>query len=545
MLFAMFYLNWIGIFGSLIAAALLIAGLTFGFRLMKVSYAPAWAVACVAMLGAFFAGTGGAEVVLLLLLFGVPLLGASAYLIAKLTSTKQVGVAAALGVFVCGFLFLLRSGTHFELDNREHAHTTQQTHGTLMNDQAARVRALREDIDRQQRNLFDSQVSKSLSNDNSAAGSSPKDDLAEALKSHSGVAWYPEVEERFRADIHPSMRAAGRALGRNLLPLIGDVTFEEVDPPFINIVQIHGSNFRKDAVKALDGLTEVMQNRFPNSKFFLGQGIPPNGVPAFDQNSIAIRLLGAEIESTNKPRQGEKFDLTAELSGHGDNGAGQKVTASVTVVDKLWADDLGQYMASNPSVGSFVAGRSGRLATNHSEARNAAIDDAVSMLTPIAIGVLKSQDQLLIRQPPENKIAERLKRELLAGQLIVDSFSQQLDHSVGSVWRAAVLVEVDYPWLERVFSTYLRQRQKEQRDRLSLGAALALLAAGIVVLHAGLNWITKGYHQKSVSMLSGVLAVVGVLMVLLIAIKFFEASQVEAVSPQPPRPSNLTGKLTL
>ena len=173
-----------------------------------------------------------------------------------------------------------------------------------MNDQAARVRALREDIDRQQRNLFDSQVSKSLSNDNSAAGSSPKDDLAEALKSHSGVAWYPEVEERFRADIHPSMRAAGRALGRKLLPLIGDVTFEEVDPPFINIVQIHGSNFRKDAVKALDGLTEVMQNRFPNSKFFLGQGIHPNGVPAFDQNSIAIRLLGAEIESTNKPRQG-------------------------------------------------------------------------------------------------------------------------------------------------------------------------------------------------------------------------------------------------
>ena len=111
---------------------------------------------------------------------------------------------------------------------------------------------------------------------------------------------------------------------------------------------------------------------------------------------------------------------------------------------------------------------------------------------------------------------------------------------MGNFWREAVLVQVEYCWLERVFSNYLRQREKEQRDRLSLGAALALLIVGVIVVHGFLNWITKGYHRKSVGMLSGLLAVGGLLVVLLIAVKLMRTV------PEPTGPTQQAdGRLTL
>jgi hypothetical protein len=539
MVIAMFYLNWVGIFGSLIAAALLIAGLTFGFRLMKVSYAPAWAVLCVALLGAYFAAAGGGANVLFLLLFGVPLLGAAAYLTAKFASAKQIGIVAAVGLLVCGFIFVLRSGSYLELENHQHARSTEQMHDTLLNEQALRVRALREDFDRQRRDLFDSRITRSQPNDDSAAGSSPPDDQVETMKSSSGVAWYPEVDERFDADIQPSMAATGQALGKRLIPLIKSATREEQEP---SVIQIYAARTRQheDFRQALSALATVVRSRYPGVKVMVQQTAPENSITQFDPNAISIRLTMSVVQLLtpapwDKSKSELLADVTAELRGHT-----RTASVSVRLVDKPWIHDIDRFLSSSRSDGILIDGRSGRLATKRTDARDAAIDDAVSLLTPVATEVLKAQKQLLIRTPDEEEIAARLKQELLAGQLVVDTFSQQLAHPMGNLWREAVLVRVDYPWLERVFSTYLQQRQEEQRDRLSLGAALALLAAGIVVLHAVLNWITKGYHRKSVGMLSGLLAVAGVLMILIIAIKFFGPGQVEAVPVK-----SIDGRFTL
>ncbi len=514
MLFAMFYLNWVGIFGSLFAAALLIAGLIFGLRLMKVSHAPAWTVACVAVLGAIFAGRGGGETVVLLLLFGVPLIGAAVYLAVKLTSPKQVGIAAAVGLFVVIFLFLLRSNSQFELENREHVRATEQMHDALMNEQAVRVRALREDIDRRQRDLFDSQVSKSRPKDVTAAGPSPSDEQVETLKSSSGVAWYPEVDERFDTDIQPSMEATGRALGQKLVPLVKHVTSQGTDP---ELIRIHGPGLHESALRAFDDLASVMRRRYPDAQVLVEKVSLPQPATGISGSQISIRVENSNLEykTRNGKSEIESTHFTAYMRGWVSTG----VTVSVTMVDKSWVHDFDEFVSSDRNGGLLVDGRSGRLATSRSDAHDAAIDDAVSLLTPVATEVLKAQKHLLIRAPDEEDIAARLKQELLAGQLIVDTFSQQLAHPMGNLWREAVLVRVDYPWLERVFSTYLQQRQKVQRDRLSLGAALTLLAIGIIVLHALLNWITKGYHRKSVGVLSALFAICGVALVVIIALK--------------------------
>jgi hypothetical protein len=277
------------------------------------------------------------------------------------------------------------------------------------------------------------------------------------------------------------------------------------------------------------------------------QTTPGNSITQFNQNAISIRLTMSVVQLLapapwDKSKSELLADVTAELRGHV-----KKASVSVRLVDKPWIHDFDQFVSSTRGDGIVVDGRSGRLATKRTDARNAAIDDAVSLLTPVATAVLKAQKHLLIRTPDEEDIAARLKQELLAGQVVVDTFSQQLAHPMGNLWREAVLVRVDYPWLTRVFSTYIQQRQNEQRNQLSLGAALAFLAIGIVVLHAGLNWITKGYHRKSVGMLSGVLAVVGVLMVLIIAIKFFGAGHEEVLPPQeaPGLSQRADAKLTL
>ena len=376
------------------------------------------------------------------------------------------------------------------------------------------------------------QVSKSQTNDDSTAGSSPPDDQVETLKSSSGVAWYPEVDERFDADNYPSMSAAGRALGRKLVDLIDHSTEAEQGPP---IIQIHASptQMRDDFGDTLNELAAVLRSHYAEAQVLIDYLSTETSVSRLDPQAVLIQLRMSVVRTlTPAPWSPSNRAMIANILAELDTGP-NKVSTSVRMNEKPWVDNFDEFVNSNRGNGIVFDGRSGRLAMTQMEARGAAIDDAVSMLTPLAMEVLKAQNQLLVQSPDEREIADLLKKELLAGQPVVDSFSQELTHPMGNLWREAVLVRVDYPWLERVFSNYLQQRQQEQRDRLSLGAALALLVAGIVVLHAGLNWITKGYHRKSVGMLSGVLAVVGVLMVLIIAIKFMGSGQMNALSPQP------------
>lgn len=545
MLFAAFYFNWVGVFGSLFAAVFLIVGLTFGLRLLKVSHAPAWAVAGVATLGAIFAIRGGGETVVLMLLFGVPLLGAAMYLIAKTTSAKQVGVGAAVCIFVVGFLFLLRSGHETRIRSDHQSAESAQMHEILMREEAAKINMLREKYDRQRRELFDARIKESDSTNESETDSSREDDQVETLKSSSGVAWYPEVDEQFDTDNYPSMSAAGRALGRKLVGLINHSTEAKQGPP---IIQVRASQrgIHDDFDSALNELAAVMRSQFPEAQVLVDHLSTGNSVSRLDPQAVLIQLRASVVRTRSPaPWDSSEIERIVNILAELEMGP-NKVSTSVRMIDKPWVHRFDEFVNSSRGNGIVLDGRSGRLAMKQAEAQDAAIDDAVSLLTPLATEVLKAHKRPLVRIPNETEIAERLKKELLAGQLVVDRFSQELAHPMGNFWREAVLVRVDYPWLERVFGNHLLQREKEQRDRLSLGAALALLAAGIVVLHAGLNWITKGYHRKSVGMLSGVLAIAGTLMVLIIAIKFFGADQSESIYPKPPQPAqHTTGRLTL
>ena len=208
--------------------------------------------------------------------------------------------------------------------------------------------------------------------------------------------------------------------------------------------------------------------------------------------------------------------MTAELSG----SSGQ-ASLSVRLVDKPWVHNFDQFLAENRSGSLEVDARSGRLATSAIEARKLAIEDGVNTLQSVAMGLLSAQPQLLMRMPREAEIADRLRSEFLgSSDLIVDSFSQRLAHPLGDLWREAILIRADSNAMQKLINDFVTQRQDEQSGRLSLGAALALLAIGIIVLHAVLNWITKGFHRKSVGMLSALIAVVSVLVVLIVALKF-------------------------
>ena len=518
MLLALFSINYAAIIGSLVTVTLLIAGLTYGLRLMKVSNTPAWWVGCFAILGAASLGMRGGVSEMLILLFGVPLLGAAIYLIVKLSLAKQAGIVAAIGLCVVGFLFLLNSGYETRILSEQRAYQSARMREGLMAEQAAIVRKLRAAYDRQRRELFDSRASPSQTEADPKSDSSSDEQLL-TLKSSSGVAWYPEVDERFDVDVQPSMAAAGKSLGRTLIRLIDRSAEEEPEPP---IIHVYASRTRQRGgyVDALNGIASVMRKHYPEAQVLVDHVPSASSVTRLDRRAISIRLSVSVADLRSRaPWDQSKSELLSDVFAELDIES-KKVSTSVRVIDKPWVHDFDQFLNSSRGNGIVVDGRSGRLTTTQAEARDAAIEDAVSMLTPIATEVLKAQKQLLVRAPDEIEIAERLKQELLAGQLIVDSFSQQLSQPMGNLWREAVLVRVDYSWLEQVFSSYLQQRQEEQRDRLSLGAALALLVIGIIVLHGGLNWITKGYHRKSVGMLSALIAVVSVLAVLIVALKF-------------------------
>lgn len=509
-------LNYIGLLTGLVLTVLLITGLTFGFRQMKVRYSPAWAVCCAALLGTLMAFSGGGRIIVALMLFGVPLLGGVIYLIGKSDSRKQTAVFVAVVLFASGILFLTFQG--HETAALSEAQVRQRTRmmDNVMEKQAAVARQLRDEYARQRRELFNRQLTESETAGGNDDQSSSIVSQTETLKSSVGVAWYPEVDEQFDADVHPSMSAAGHMLGRKLAGLMEHSSEAESDPP---IIQISASStiIHDDSQEALNELATVIRSRFPEAQVLVDHLTPSKSVTLLDPQAVSIRLNMTVAQTTTPaPWDASKIertiDLVAELRGQTD-----KVSTSVRMIDKPWVQEFDEFVNSNRGDGILITGRSGRLALKRTEAWNAAIDDAVSMLTPMTAEVLKARKTVFVRNPSEEEIADRLRKELLAGQLIEDSFLQQLAHPMGNLWREAVLVRVDYPWLEKVFSDYFHQRQKEELSRLSLAAALILLAVGVVILHAFLNWITRGYHQKSVGALSIMLALAGVLTLIVTA----------------------------
>ena len=522
----MFYsINYVAIAVSLVVVTLLTVGLTFVLRLMKVSNAPAWAIGVMSIFGVIIAGTWVGVSELLLLLVAVPLVGWAIYLIARVASARQVAIGCAVCVCVVGLLFLLNAGYETRILSEQRALQSARMREGLMAEQAAIVSNLREDYDRQRRELFETRASQSPTGADPESDSS-SDGQLQTLRSSSGVAWYPEVDERFDADVHPSMAAAGKSLGRKLIRLMKNVTKDENDPP---IIRIHASQVRRtfsgiskaeDCTDALNELAAVMRGRYPEAQVLVDQVSSTNSVEKLDQNAVSIELKTSVVQSKTAPWNRSKnellADMTAELSG-----SSGKASLSVRLVDKPWVHNFDQFLAENRSGSLEVDARSGRLATSAIEARKLAIEDGVNTLQSVAMGLLSAQPQLLMRMPREAEIADRLRSEFLgSSDLIVDSFSQRLAHPLGDLWREAILIRADSNAMQKLINDFVTQRQDEQSGRLSLGAALALLAIGIIVLHAVLNWITKGFHRKSVGMLSALIAVVSVLVVLIVALKF-------------------------
>lgn len=518
-------INYVAIAVSLGVVTLLTVGLTCILRLMKVSYAPAWAIGGMSIFGVILTGMGGGVSEVLLLLVVVPLVGWAIYLIAKVASARQVAVGCAVCACVVGLLFLLNAGYEKRILSEQRDLQSARMGEALMAEQAAIVRNLREDYDRQRREFFDSRASQS------PAGADPEsdrsfDDQLQTLRSSSGVAWYPEVDERFDADVQPSMAASGRSLGRKLIRLMESVTKDENDPP---IIRIHASQVRRtfsgirkaeDCTDALNELAAVMRGRYPEAQVLVDQVSSTNSVEKLDPNAVSIELKTSAVQSKTAPWNRSKNELEADVIAELSGSFG-KASISVRLVDKPWVHNFDQFLAENRSGSLEVDARSGRLATSAMEARKLAIEDGVNMLTSVAMGLLSAQPQLLLRMPREAEIADRLRSELLgSSDLVVDSFSQRLAHPLGDLWREAILIRADSRAMQKLINDFITQRQDEQSGRLSLGAALALLAIGIIVQHALLNWITKGYHRKSVGMLSALFAVVSVLVVLIVALKF-------------------------
>ncbi|NQV25683.1 MAG: hypothetical protein HQ518_15100 [Rhodopirellula sp.] len=510
----MYSVDSIEILVSLFVIVLLGLALAFGFT--KSRNPGRWAAVGVALMFAVSASLFFASGQIMFLgLTGVPLFGWLIYLLVRSSNDRRTGVITgiSLAIAIGCTLFALSLRT----DRAQRAEATLSINQKILQSQAAMIRQLRKEEDLQRRDLFETRRSESGLKDPGTTESETPTTQIDSLKSSPGVAWYPEVDERFDADVQPSMKATGRTLGQKLISLIKLVTPEKQDPP---IIQIHATRTlqHEDFRQALNELATIMRSRFPEAQVLVEQVSPTTSITQLDSNAISIRLTMSAVQMLtpapwNRSTSELLADVTAELTG-----SRKKVSVSVRMVDKPWVHEFDVFLASNRGSDLLLDGRSGRLATSALEARNAAVEDAINMLTPVAMQLLRAQSQPLLRTPSETEIADRLKMEMLDGQLIIDRFSQQLTHPMGNLWREAILVRADYSAMQRVLGDFLQQRQREERDRLSLGAALALLAVGIVVLHAFLNWLTKGYHRKKVGLLSGMVAIAGMLVVLILVL---------------------------
>lgn len=503
----------------LIGAAVVIPALLIGVKQLQKSEQARWiAGGLLVLMAAFTVASGGTVVLGLIVLIVVPALAWLIHMLMVSTKTRNVTMMVAL-VAGGGFLIAL---TLMKVRNEEmQTAISYELQENILQEQAVMLRLQRVQEEQQRRELFDSQYNASRaapadSGSNESTDAASLNNGIHVLANGPGVAWFPEVDERFEAELQPSMSSAAQAIGRKLIPLIEHVTEQKVDPP---VIQIHvGPTLRleRDARRALDALADVIRKQYPDAKVLAELLSPGNSITELDPNAISILLDMSVVQRLNeaawdKSRNELMADFKAEVKGKRSSA-----NVSLRMVEKPWVSDMDWYRSTRNNRGMMIDGRSRNLATSSEEAADAALEDAVVLLTPVAMKLLESLGEPLIRTPSAGEVADQLRWKMTNGNLIADRFSQRLVHPQGNFWREAILVNADFYNMYEVVNGWIQQRQQEERQHLSLGFTLILLLIGVVLLHSIMNWLTKGYHRTRISLMSGLLFGSGLLATLIV-----------------------------
>jgi|GEM_PF-3555686 hypothetical protein len=345
----------------------------------------------------------------------------------------------------------------------------------------------------------------------------PLTELKESEVERPGLAWLPEVDEQFSAAIYPSKHTAMRSLLRATFPLFSDVLPEDTTPAVIQMTSGSRVNTADDQ-RMFDDAVVLLREQFEGARVLFDpsdhRAVVPDPPGVQGGVSLQLTLTSGTVQVSDKSF-GDKADLLRTLQATLKGPDGRTAGKSVQVLDKPWVDQFDQYSSRRRSK-RFVVARSHTFAATAEAAHQQAMTQAVELLMP---GVFQSLDQMAriggATGVDRDSVEQGLRRRIYQGYLNADRFTQRLEAPYGTLWREAILLELDTASLRSLVNEMAGRSDRIRRGQLSQGIAVCILILVVVVLYLFLNWATKGYYRGTVTLLAGVLCVAGSLFILL------------------------------
>jgi hypothetical protein len=311
--------------------------------------------------------------------------------------------------------------------------------------------------------------------------------------------WSAGVEKEMDADIYPSKLAAIRALGsrldKSIRALVGDVN----EAPRIVL-------FQQEVDRAL--IVEL--------KDAIGQVLPQAAcrIEAERENlnpgevGITVHLTDLDMQSAPWMESSKTKVASGTISLSVSTTAGG-LSVQGRFAEKPWIENFATFASNRPEQ-AFIIARSTGTCTSESEARQQAMQDASQQVGHIVWNRRPPSG------PPARDAALISPSDLERNGLVVDTFVQSFEGSVGKIWRQAVLLDVSGAKITQLY----RLKSGEVRRARESWARMGLSAVGVVVLigviYFFLNMATMGYYEWSLRIAGAVLAIVGVLSILMV-----------------------------
>jgi hypothetical protein len=298
----------------------------------------------------------------------------------------------------------------------------------------------------------------------------------------------PELNKT--ASVYPSLEEAAKNLTLRLCDTI------EFSKPAISSEHIHLVTVQSD--RTTDIVKSVLNDKFPRAT------IKADNVHDSDAAELMV-VLGI----TNSDKTTKCLKFTAH------QGARDLNPLETCAKDLPWVSDLDAYRASHPN-GEWIVGWSPELEPAEDSARQQARQAAANQMISYVQARFPELNQISVNS---NWLREKLENELLRRKFNSQEFVQQLRLSATGepVYRAALLVDVSSPQLEKLHATIIPQvhRQRDSVRRLVLGTVG--LGAVICVVYLFLNWATRGYFQLNLRLGAFLVLVAGLLLIMMIA----------------------------
>lgn len=318
--------------------------------------------------------------------------------------------------------------------------------------------------------------------------------------------WKSAAELGFDADVHPSAAAAAESLVIQVLKL-KDASHPDV---VLKRVQIWGGEHIDGEV--ISRAVARLQQSCPQWEVMVEAAEPVEPIERADAEAASIRL---EVPTRTTTQQAPWDYSRSQIGGIlrlRMTWQGGSIDRSTNFTNKPWVENASQFISEKPEM-RWVVGYSSPDANDATEAKRQALQAAAVQMIPEIKATLQRNSSGNLGLDDRWLLSKTIQH--LSGMRDVrDHFTQTLITPYGGqVARQAILVQSP-ALVQRVVCDCFRGLKTQRKTWITMIASAAGMLILVCVVGLLLNNVTKGYYRGRIMAVTGLLAIVGLMLFL-------------------------------